>query len=101
MTDVAPTSQTLGNPRLLVHRSLLIRAAAVCALLWVAWVNGYPIVFSDTGSYLLTGKMLIALWPFRSPGYSIFTKLTGLGISAWLIVGVQAIIVVYVLDKTC
>jgi hypothetical protein len=84
-----------------VNRSLLIRAAAVCTLLWVALVNGYPIVFSDTGSYLLTGEMLIALWPFRSPGYSMFTKLTSLGISAWLVVGVQAIIVVYVLDKTC
>ncbi|GEM_PF-1752345 len=101
MTDVAPMSQSPGNPHLLVIRSLLIRAAAVCVLLWVALVNGYPIVFSDTGSYLLTGEMLIALWPFRSPGYSIFTKLTGLGISAWLVVGVQAIIVVYVLDKTC
>ena len=80
---------------------MLIRAAAVCALLWVALFNGYPIVFSDTASYLLTGDMLIALWPFRSPGYSLFTKLTSLGISAWLVVGVQAIIVVYVLDKTC
>jgi len=101
LTDVEPTSQTLGTPRLPVLRSLLIRAAAACVLLWVAWVNGYPIIFSDTGSYLLTGSTLNALWPFRSPGYSIFTKLTGLGISAWLIVGVQAIIVVYVLDKTC
>jgi hypothetical protein len=80
---------------------LLIRAAAVCGLLWVALFNAYPVVFSDTASYLLTGDMLIALWPFRSPGYSIFTKLTSLELSAWLVVGVQAIIVVYVLDKTC
>ncbi len=101
MTDVDPTSQTSRNPYLLVNRSLLIRAAAVCTLLWAALVNGYPIVFSDTGSYLLTGEMLIALWPFRAPGYSIFTKLASLGISAWFVVGVQAIIVVYVLDKTC
>jgi len=90
-----------GNPHLFVNRSLLIHAAAVCSLLWVALSNGYPIVFSDTGSYLLTGDMLIALWPFRSPGYSIFTKLASLGLSAWLVVGVQAIIVVYVLNKTC
>jgi len=82
-------------------RSLLIRAAAVFALLWVALANGYPVVFSDTGSYLLTGKMLIALWPFRSPGYSIFTQLTSLGISGWIVVGAQAIVVVYALDKTC
>ena len=101
MTDVAPRSQPPGNPHLLVIRSLLIRAAAVCALLWVALFNGYPIVFSDTASYLLTGLTFIAFWPFRSPGYSIFTKLASLGISAWLVIGVQAIIVVYVLDKTC
>ncbi|MGB8493065.1 MAG: hypothetical protein WCE53_01575 [Candidatus Acidiferrum sp.] len=101
MTDVAPRSQPRGNPHLLVIRSLLIRAAAVCALLWVALFNGYPIVFSDTASYLLTGLTFIAFWPFRSPGYSIFTKLASLGISAWLVIGVQAIIVVYVLDKTC
>ncbi|MFI5097373.1 MAG: hypothetical protein ACHQT6_05305 [Candidatus Acidiferrales bacterium] len=101
MTDVVPTSQPPGNPYLLVIRSLLIRAAAVCALLWVAFFNGYPIIFSDTASYLLTGLTFIAFWPFRSPGYSIFTKLASLGISAWLVIGAQAIILVYVLDKTC
>jgi hypothetical protein len=101
LTDVAPRSQPPGNSHLLVICSLLIRAAAVCALLSVALFNGYPIVFSDTASYLLTGLTFIAFWPFRSPGYSIFTKLASLGISAWLVVGVQAIIVVYVLDKTC
>jgi hypothetical protein len=101
LTDVEPTSQAPGNPHLLVIRSLLIRVAAVCALLWVALFNGYSVVFSDTASYLLTGLTFIAFWPFRSPGYSLFTKLTSLGISAWLVIGVQAIIVVYVLDKTC
>jgi hypothetical protein len=101
LTDAEPTSQPQGNSLLLVIRSLLIRAVAVCALLWVALFNGYAVIFSDTGSYLLTGLMFIAFWPFRSPGYSVFTKLTSLGISAWLVVGMQAIIVVYVLDKTC
>ena len=101
MTDVAPRSQPPGNPHLPVIRSSLIRAAAVCALLWAAFFNGYAIIFSDTASYLLTGLTFIPHWPFRSPGYSVFTKLTSLGISAWLVIGVQAIIVVYLLDKTC
>ena len=101
MTNVASRSQTPDDPHLLVNRPLLIQAATACGFLWVALFNGYPIVFSDTASYLLTGDMLIALWPFRSPGYSIFTKLASLEISAWLVVGVQAVIVVYVLDKTC
>jgi len=86
---------------LLAIRFLLIRAAAVCAFLWVALSNGYAVVFSDTGSYLLTGQTFIGHWPFRSPGYSIFTKLASLGISGWLVVGGQAIIAVYLLDKTC
>ena len=101
MTDGEPRSQPPANSRLHVIRALLIRAAAVCALLWVAIFNGYAIIFSDTASYLLTGLTFIPHWPFRSPGYSVFTKLTSLGISAWLVIGVQAIIVAYVLDKTC
>jgi len=81
---------------ILVIRALLIRAAAVGMLLWVAAFNGYPIVFSDTGSYIVPGR-----WPYRAPGYSVFTRLTSMGISGWFIVVAQAIIVVYVLDETC
>jgi hypothetical protein len=84
-----------------VVRPLLIGALAVCALLWVAVYNGYPTVFSDTGSYLYTGKFLIAVPPFRAPGYSIFTRLTSMGTSAWFTIAIQAIAVVYLLYETC
>jgi hypothetical protein len=100
LADVAPESPPLGNPIFVVIRSFLIRVFAVCLLLWVALFNGYPTVFSDTGSYIITGRTLIAFPPFRSPGYSIFTRLTSLGISGWLVVVAQSIIVVYLLDKT-
>jgi hypothetical protein len=82
-------------------RRLFIGALAICALVSVALYNGYPTVFSDTGSYLLTGKFFVALAPFRAPGYSMFTRLTSLGRSAWFTVTMQAAIVVYVLYETC
>ena len=70
-------------------------------LLWVAAYNGYPTVYPDTGGYLYTGAFFIAVPPFRAPGYSIFTRLTGFGTSAWFTVAVQAIVVVTVLYETC
>jgi hypothetical protein len=74
---------------------------AAAILLWVAAYNGYPTVYPDTGGYLYTGAFLIAVAPFRAPGYGIFTRLTGLGISAWFTVAAQAMIVVAVLYQTC
>jgi hypothetical protein len=82
-------------------RSLLFGAVAAAILLWVAAYNGYPTVYPDTGGYLYTGAFFIAVPPFRAPGYGIFTRLTGLGTSAWFIVAAQAIVVVMVLYETC
>ena len=93
--------QLAGKQKTGVVRSLLFGAMAACLLLWVALYNGYPTVYPDTGGYLYTGAFLIALPPFRSPGYSIFTSLTSLGTSAWFTVATQAIIVVIVLYETC
>jgi hypothetical protein len=101
LQDVEPSFQPSVNKFPFAIPPLLIRVVSVCGLLWVAVFNGYPIVFSDSGSYLLTGDMLVALWPFRSPGYSVFTRFASLGISGWFVVGLQAILVVYVLDQTC
>jgi len=82
-------------------RSVLFGTIGSCLLLWVALYNGYPTVYPDSGSYLYTGAFHIALPPFRSPGYSIFTEFTSLGTSAWFTVAVQAIVVVAVLYEVC
>jgi len=84
-----------------VVRSLLFAAVASAALLWVAVYNGYPTVYPDTGGYLYTAAFLVAIPPFRAPGYSVFIRLTGLGASAWFTVVTQAIVVVIVLYETC
>jgi hypothetical protein len=80
---------------------LLLCGASLCFLLSVALWNGYPIVFSDTGSYVLTGATLIPFRPFRAPGYSILIRLTSLGATPWMTILAQAAIVFYVLHKTC
>src|SRR5271156_1028081 len=82
-------------------RPLLFGGLAICMLLSIALYNGYPTIFSDTGSYLLTGKLFVAFVPFRAPGYSMFTRVTSLGTSAWFTIAMQAIIVVYVLYEAC
>lgn len=74
---------------------------ATCALLWVAWYNGYPTTFPDTGSYLYTGKFFRALTPFRAPGYSMFTRAVSLGRSGWYIAVAQAVLAVYVVREAC
>ena len=84
-----------------IARRFLVRGLAICALIWVGLYNGYPTVFSDTGSYLLTGKFFVALAPFRAPGYSVFTNLASFGSSAWFVIVIQAVLVAYVLHLTC
>ena len=101
MEDANCNSQPEKEKEELGVRRLFVGASAACALVSIALYNGYPTVFSDTGGYLLTGKFLIALPPFRAPGYAIFTKLTSMGISAWFTIAVQAAMVVYVLYETC
>jgi hypothetical protein len=81
-------------------RRLFVGAVAICALVSIALYNGYPTVFSDTGGYLLTGKFFVALRPFRAPGYSMFTRFTSFGESAWFTIAAQAFVVVYVLYET-
>ena len=81
--------------------TILAGSLAVGALLWVALYNGYPTIFSDTGSYLLTGAFHIALAPFRAPGYGAFTRLTSFGANAWFTIVAQAALVIYVLYETC
>ena len=101
MKDANSNSRPAEEKENLGVRRLFVGALGVCALVSVALYNGYPTIFSDTGGYLLTGKFLIALPPFRAPGYALFTRLTSLGISAWFTIAAQAAMVVYVLHETC
>ncbi len=66
-------------------------------LLWVAFYNGFPIVYSDTSTYLASGFELET--PFDRPiTYGIFIMLTSLhGISLWLTAIIQSFMLAYIL----
>jgi hypothetical protein len=66
-------------------------------LLWPALLNGYPIVFSDTGTYLSQAIHLYVGWD-RPAFYSLFMYALHLTLTTWPVVLAQALAVVWVLD---
>ncbi len=78
-------------------------AAAVfslCPLLLAAalW-NGFPLIFYDTGAYMLQsfGDKFV---PERSPVFSLFILFAGGGISLWLVAALQVLMVAFVMVET-
>ncbi|HEY0107098.1 MAG TPA: hypothetical protein VGB91_13525 [Rhizomicrobium sp.] len=68
------------------------------SLLSVAVWNGFPIIFYDTGAYMLQGlgHLFIAE---RSPVYSGFLALTGGAISLWLVAAAQCLITAFAMTQ--
>lgn len=68
-------------------------------LLSVAWWNGFPITFYDTGAYLeqgLNGTFL----PERAAAYSFFLRFAGAAYSLWFVVSLQALMTSFVIVET-
>jgi hypothetical protein len=65
-------------------------------LLWPAALNGYPIVFSDTGGLLAMGHVPEIGWD-KPWVYGPFLRLTDLGLTLWLAILAQALIVSHLL----
>ncbi len=68
-------------------------------LLWPAFYNGFPLIFSDTGTYIsqvLEGHLG---WD-RPPFYSLFLFVAGWGRSAWPPVILQAACAVLLISRT-
>ncbi|HEY5337171.1 MAG TPA: hypothetical protein VIJ85_03120 [Rhizomicrobium sp.] len=65
-------------------------------LLGVALWNGFPLIFYDTGAYVLQGLGRI-FQPERSPVYSLFLSYGGGGVSLWFIAIIQAFATSYVI----
>jgi hypothetical protein len=74
--------------------------AALCPiLLVVAFWNGFPLTFYDTGAYMfegLGGHFVVE----RSPVYSLFLRFGGAGISLWWIAILQATMTAFVMVQT-
>ncbi|HEY1962589.1 MAG TPA: hypothetical protein VGG69_09235, partial [Rhizomicrobium sp.] len=77
-----------------------VAVIALCPLLLAAafW-NGFPLIFYDTGAYMLQGfgnKFV----PERSPVFSLFLKYGGAAESLWFIAILQALMVSFVMVET-
>jgi len=78
-------------------------AAAIvllCPLLLAAAIwNGFPLIFYDTGAYMLQsfGDKFV---PERSPVFSIFILMSGGGISLWLVALLQTAMASFVMVQT-
>lgn len=71
-------------------REAALVACAGLMLLWPALANGFPLIFSDTGTYVsqvLEGHLG---WD-RPPFYSLYLALLGWGVSLWPPVAAQAL----------
>jgi hypothetical protein len=66
-------------------------------LLWPALLNGYPLVFSDTGTYLSQAIHLYLGWD-RPAFYSLFMMALHMTLTTWPVVLAQAVCVVLMLE---
>ena len=69
---------------------------AAALLLWPAFWNGYPLVFSDTGTYLSQAIEHYVGWD-RPVFYSLFLLPLHLTLTTWPAIAVQALLVAHVL----
>ena len=73
-------------------------AVSVPLFLSVAIWNGFPLIFYDTGAYLVEG-LGGHFFVERSPVYSLFLAGGGASCSLWLIVGLQALATAFVVTE--
>jgi hypothetical protein len=71
-------------------------ALAATLLLWPALWNGYPLVFSDTGTYLAQAIEHYVGWD-RPVFYSLFLLPLHMTLTTWPAIAVQALLIAHVL----
>jgi len=77
-------------------KKILFYLLAAFTLLIPAFYNGYPLVYSDTGSYVASGMDLV-IPEHRTIIYGLFIRFFSFNFSFWLVVFAQSLIVSYVL----
>jgi hypothetical protein len=73
---------------------LVLVVAGALALSWSPLLNGFPLVYHDTGTYLLS-SFTLRVPADRPIGYSLFVRLTRLQPSLWPVVAAQALATSY------
>ncbi len=88
-----PAKKLLGAPFSLEPGNAAGECTAIAVLvpllLAVAFWNRFPLIYYDTGAYVLEGlggRFLVE----RSPVYSLFLRFAGAGVSLWTVVALQA-----------
>jgi hypothetical protein len=75
-------------------------AVAALVLLWPAFWNGYPLVFSDTGTYLTQAIEHHLGWD-RPPLYSLAILPLHMTLTTWPVVAAQALVTAHLLRLLC
>ena len=100
MSDSATARSVRQSPSLSRPLWEWLAIAALCPLLLaVALWNGFPIIYYDTGAYVLEGLGHVFL-PERSSVYSLFLEVSGARLSLWLIAFIQTAMTSFVLVQT-
>ncbi|HTT99770.1 MAG TPA: hypothetical protein VMF58_17100 [Rhizomicrobium sp.] len=79
-----------------LYNELAAIVVLVPVLMLASFVNGFPIIFYDTGAYVLEGFQHIFIAE-RSTVYSLFLKYAGGPQSLWYVAFVQCVIVAFVM----
>src|SRR5690242_15918284 len=105
MQELQSTEQTKGAVALARFRTISLATPAgeiLCIvilspilLLIAAW-NGFPIIFYDTGAYILEGLGHVFV-PERAPVYSLLLYYAGAAKSLWFVAVLQAAITAFVI----
>jgi hypothetical protein len=89
-----PPSLPLDRPR-----NEIAAIMALCPILMLAALcNGFPIIFYDTGAYILEGFGHVFIAE-RSPVYALFLKYAGGPQSLWYVAVVQCLIVAFAMTE--
>lgn len=78
-------------------KTALVLPAAAALLLWPAFLNGYPLVFADTGTYLSQAINHYLGWD-RPVFYSFFMLPLHLTITTWPVIAVQSLMTCWILS---
>ena len=76
--------------------NILLLFLSVIILIFPAIKNGYPLLFTDSGTYLSVGHTLFV--PVDRPiVYGLFVRFTAFFDSVWMVIAAQAILFIYLL----
>lgn len=82
--------------RALVYTIFILGSAYL--LLWAPLYNGYPLIYSDSGTYIFSGARMFV--PFDRPiGYGLFIRFVNPLPSLWGVVWLQALATSYLLFR--